>query len=238
MSEHKPRRRGLTSSWRGLYEAQKRWADYIQGRLVAAEENNRELTLALKESLAEDVRLAYKDRIAERKLIDRLERRRIFLKLIPATINAIFGHEVFPVSFEDTALMEAACEDMDEGEARQFAEMLGRRNPALSGLIMNRYRTIRAERARAARDLRDLSAQAIGYDSVVGEPINAEFADDGGDEPVPMRPRRQADRPSNVRVLHGEQPTAKDARREMSPTDLSAAPRARPAPLTTTRRPP
>jgi hypothetical protein len=152
------------SSQRNLNESQQKALDSRDKRILQLEQENRELFLALRDELAKTVALAHDKRMKELEFVRATDERHKLIKLLPALTNAVSGREIFPESKEDSALIEALCENVDENEVKMLAQILGSKSPEIGGLIMNRFNVIQTRKREAEEQMRILARSATGND--------------------------------------------------------------------------
>jgi hypothetical protein len=128
-------------------------------------EECRELFIALRQELITTVKLGHEQKMQAMRFVrESMERRRIF-QMLPALANVMANREVFPLSAEDTSIIESMSETLNVDEARMLAQWVGKTNPNLSGVIMARFE--KAQRTRIEEDLETarVAHEVIGIDA-------------------------------------------------------------------------
>jgi hypothetical protein len=155
---------GMIGWARPVFEAGQQMIQYQGAQIVRLSEENRELFIALRDQLAETIKLAHDRRMAEMQFIRSTEERRRVFKLLPALVNATTGREIFPLSAEDTALIDTLCANVSEEEIKFLSSMIGQKNPELSGLIIQRFVKGQEKQLAEQEEIARLSREVIGVD--------------------------------------------------------------------------
>lgn len=155
---------GMIGWARPVFEAGQQMIQYQGAQIVRLSEENRELFIALRDQLAETIKLAHDRRMAEMQFIRSTEERRRVFKLLPALVNSMTGREVFPLSAEDTALIDTLCANVSEDEIKFLTNMIGQKSPELSALIIQRFVKGQEKQLAEQEEIKRLSREVIGVD--------------------------------------------------------------------------
>jgi hypothetical protein len=112
----------------------------IQNRMLSETMGeNRDMFNVMKEMMMTSVQNQHKLRMEELEYDRSSAERRKMLGFIPPLVNTMLGREVFPQSTEDTALVEAVAESLDETAVIKLAEHLP---PTIVGPLMARVEKV------------------------------------------------------------------------------------------------
>jgi len=153
---------GMIAQINPTFHVQANLIDRLMRRGAELEGENRELFIALRAELEKSVQASHERRMREFEYTRTTEERKRLIKILPALANVMTGKEVFPISAEDTALIEALCENVSEDEVKGLTTMVGQRSPELASLMMARFRDIQKKKDVEAEETRRVAREATG----------------------------------------------------------------------------
>jgi hypothetical protein len=143
--------RGLST----LIEAQNQALLRADRRIAEAETNERELFVIFKQMMLEKIENDQKQKLAILQFQRDIEERKKWLSYVPGLINNLLGKEIFPQNTEDTALIEAAAEHLNEDQIKLLSGVL----PAeLWGPLSARLAKYMKEKRLAAEEAKQLAS--------------------------------------------------------------------------------
>jgi len=153
---------GAFASLGGLHSSQQSAIESRDRRIAELEGENRALFVALRQELERSVQLSHERKMRELEFMRTTEERRRIIKILPALANVMTGKEVFPISAEDTALIESLCENVSQEEIQMLTTVIGQRSPELSALMLTRFRSIQEKKIKEAEEIQAIAREATG----------------------------------------------------------------------------
>ncbi len=139
--------------------------------LEASRYDARELQIAVFEHQRKFIELQAESHMKFVQFLRQSREREQWMRMTPAIINALSGHEVFPMSSEDTALLRGLIEKGDPAALDAELRRLTEKNPETAAALSNRVKEIRAQIAESETELRKMaqSAEAVDMDAALAE---------------------------------------------------------------------
>jgi len=160
---------GMLTQITHTFRVQAELIDRLMRQVQELSAENRELFVALRQELERAVQLSHERRMRELEFVRTTEERRRIIKILPALANVMTGKEIFPISAEDTALVESLCENVSEEEIKTITMAVGQRSPELSALMISRFRDIQKKKIAEADEIRKIAQEATGGSYEQGE---------------------------------------------------------------------
>ncbi len=155
----------MTESARETFKAGEQMIKRQSDEIRRLSEENRELFIALRDQLAEAVKHAHEQRMAEMQFTQSTAERRKLAKLVPEIANRATGRDVFPgTAMTDTDLVESLADNCTEEEVRTLTGLLRVKAPEIVDLITARFREVAKKRRGERKEINRLARQILARD--------------------------------------------------------------------------
>jgi hypothetical protein len=142
--------------WQTLFQAQSSIIDRLQREL----HERRDVWSIFRDSVvavivnraAEDKRRSQQRAVLQHRLI----------ALWPALLNMFFAREVVPQALEDTAIIEAVFDRLNEESMEMMLKLLGDQSPELAGLVAYRWERHKNKRAQEKIEQERIATEVTG----------------------------------------------------------------------------